>query len=91
MKTALLITSLDGWRGDARLYKLSEPHEGFEYVIVSAIQQAFDTLRPETYIFGATPEGSAVNYLELEGSFRGSMDHELALANVGYTITEAVA
>lgn len=90
MKTALHITNLKGWRGDARLYQLSEPHEGFEYVIVSAIRSAVDTLMPETYIFGATPEGKAINYLELTGSFRGGTDHSRALADAGYTITESV-
>lgn len=36
MKTATEIKRLQ-WRGDARLYELSEPHQGFKWIIVSAV------------------------------------------------------
>jgi hypothetical protein len=100
VKTATFVRNIDGWRGDARLYKLSEPvtfsswdDEGkivetqTSFVIVSAISCAFDTGRPETYIFPANEEGNPLNMEELDGSFRGDMDHKKALTDAGYTIT----
>lgn len=93
MKTATFIKQLERWRGDARLYKLSEPMaygwgdeeaEETEYVIVSAVIAPFSG--PETFIFPAREDGSAIDYLELDGSFQGALDHARALRNVGYTI-----
>jgi len=85
---ATFIRQLEGWRSDARLYHL-DPAISFEtiddmgktdYVIVSAARM----MGPETYIFPARKDGTAINMLELSGSFRGSLDHAQALLNAGY-------
>ena len=94
MKTATFIKKLKGWRGDARLYKLSEPMEygmigkdgdyKTEWVIVSAVIVPFSGA--ETYIFPSDEDGNAINYLEINGSYRGGLSHETALQNAGYII-----
>lgn len=72
-KHAEYLKSLEDWAGDARVYKLSEPHGGYDYVVVSAVVvdpfQLFKEAGPETYIFGSDSEGTVARYLELEGSF----------------------
>lgn len=76
---------LSGWTGEAKLYHLSEPLAGHQWVIVSATV-AFSS-GPETYIFGATPEGDVFNWGELPGSYRGGLDHAEALRGAGYEVT----
>lgn len=78
------------------LYQLSPPLEAkdwddnvkdvHEYVVVSAVN-AMDT-GAETYIFPADSEGKITDWLELDGSFKGALDHAEALANAGYEIKE---
>lgn len=94
----LVINKLDGWNGDARLYKLSVPmkyqelYEQVEkdcgYVIVSAVIAPYSG--PETYMFAAHESGEPINFLELPGSFKGHLDHELALANAGYSVATSL-
>jgi hypothetical protein len=90
MKTAKLIMNIKGWRGDARLYKLSEPVEynaeekKTKFVIVSAVHTSFSG--SETYIFPANKDGAVTDWGELEGSFRGGLDHVVALENAGFTV-----
>lgn len=84
MKTATFIKTIDGWRSDARLYSLSEPLDGHDNVIVSAVVATFSG--PETYIFAATRDGECVDFGELDGSFRGGLDHERALKSAGYGV-----
>lgn len=71
-----------------------------EYVIVSAIDPVsldglaqvlnrlcgFEDGVPETFIFPATAEGSAVNHVQLAGSFQGGKDHAKALRDAGYEV-----
>lgn len=71
--------------GDQKLYRTEPPLEGNEHVVVSAVN-AFG-MGEETYIFPADSEGAVTNWLELDGSFRGSADHERALRNAGYEVT----
>ncbi len=54
-----------------------------EYVVVSSIVAPYSG--PETYIFAADETGKIVEWMELEGSFRGEPDHGRALRNAGYT------
>jgi hypothetical protein len=54
------------------------------YVVVSAAI-TFDQ-GSETFIFPSDKEGNVTNWGELEGSFRGSLDHEKALNNAGYDL-----
>ena len=67
-----------------RLYRLSVPmknseDESFDYALFSG---------PETYIFGADAEGNVLRWGELEGSFRGDIDHARALRGAGYTVID---
>jgi hypothetical protein len=55
-----------------------------EYVVVSAVVATFSG--PETYIFPADKDSKVLNWLELNGSFRGALDHAEALKGAGYTI-----
>jgi hypothetical protein len=76
-----MIRKLDGFTGDARLYKLATPvdYQGrtTEYVIASATVVPFGG--PETYIFAADKDGNILNWLELPGSYKGGLDHEEAM------------
>jgi len=86
------------WQGKATLYKVEPPmeYEDYDdklekymtrttsYVIVSAVD-AYLT-GPETYIFPATNAGKVKDWGEMEGSFRGALDHEMALDNAGYGV-----
>lgn len=93
-KTAQLIKPLTGYQGQASLYKLDPPmieeHWGdrpdtaHEFVIVSAADVMFSG--PETYIFPATEDGEIASWGELEGSFKGALDHAMALEGAGYTV-----
>lgn len=85
MKTAKFVRDLDGFTGEARFYELSEPLDSHRFVIVSAIT-VLGT--PETYIFGANPDGSIKGWLELDGSYKGGLDHNKALNGAGYEVTK---
>jgi len=93
MNQAIFIKNLEGWNGDARLYKLVPPMnhvsydnvvETHEYVAVSAVTVPWSG--SETYIFAADEHGHVENYVELEGSFNGDLDHERALHGAGYEV-----
>jgi hypothetical protein len=96
-KTATFIRRLEGFQGDARLYRVDPPVERIDwssgeekqtlhdYVVVSAVVAMFSG--PETYIFPASADGEVVDWLELNGSFRGGLDHGSALGQAGYAIT----
>ena len=43
---------------------------------------------PETYIFGADKDGEILSWMELDGSFRGDLNHREALLKAGYELTE---
>lgn len=96
MKTAKFIKQLDGFRGYAALYELSEPvtYESMDgeefttdFVVVSAVS-VFDVVYPvsETFAFPAMQTGKVINYLELEGSERGTCSHKTVLENMGYSL-----
>lgn len=61
-----------------------EPVRDVSYVIVSAVDVPFSG--PETLIFEGDADGNIIDFCDLEGSFRGDMDHEQALRNVGYEV-----
>jgi hypothetical protein len=96
MNIAHKIKSLDDFRGEAFLFRMEPPLEGYPYVVVSAINpkimegmgQFKDLFQPETYIFGADPDGTVLDWHELPGSFQGAMDIPRALAQAGYEIKE---
>lgn len=98
MNIAHKIKSLDNFRGEAILFRMEPPLEGYPYVVVSAIspkpvevlgEMVTVVLRPETYIFGADSDGTVLDWHELPGSFQGAMDIPRALAGAGYEIQEA--
>ena len=83
---ATFIKKLEGFTGDARLFRCDPPLAASKFVIVSAVMAMFSG--PETYIFPATKDGKIANWGELPGSFRGALDHNEALENAGYTVAE---
>lgn len=83
-RLATKVRDLTGWRGHASLYRLSTPLDGHDFVIVSAVNAMFSG--PETYIFPAYESGEQKNFGELDGSFRGALDHAEALRGAGYEV-----
>lgn len=93
MNTATKIRKAKNMSGDASLYKLSEPLEGNEYVIVSAVnlEVSLGMILPEwqkteTYIFPADEDGEVIDWSELPGSQKGTLDHADALRDAGYEV-----
>ena len=69
---------------------VKETHES-TYVVVSAIpgiaiKGIVVNPMPETYIFPADNTGHITSWTELKGSFKGSMNHQQAINNMGYTL-----
>jgi hypothetical protein len=64
-----------------RLYRL----EDGSHVVVSALNAPCG---PETYIFEADAQGNITNWTELDGSFRGGLDHQAALTNAGHQLED---
>lgn len=89
-KTATLINGkMNRGTGEMRLYRVDPPMDDdrggtTEYVVVSATIAMFSG--PETYLFPADADGEITSWGELEGSFRGALDHEAALQNAGYEV-----
>lgn len=98
-KTAKLIKDMsEDFRGNAALYSVSPPipygidwddeDEKYlysaDFVIVSAANVIFTG--PETYIFPASADGEVLNWIELDGSYRGGLDHKIALRRAGYKL-----
>lgn len=89
MKTARYIKNAEGFKGDAKIYELSEPVSYGDdaltsHVVVSAVN-VFG-LGDETYIFPCDENGEVLSWLELEGSRKGTLDHEYVLNNQGYEV-----
>lgn len=97
-KATMIIESLPGMQGEVAIFKLEPAYkdddewadiETVEYVAISTIGMAFDTGRPETYIFPADVEGNIISWGELKGSFQGGgkdlvEDRKKALNGLGY-------
>lgn len=95
METATYIKTLDGFRGNAALYRLSKPLGGysddektFEFVVASASRIPY-VGGTETYLFGADADGNVVDWCELPGSVKNTLDHADALRRAGYEIRAA--
>ena len=91
--TATFIKTLNDWRGDARLYELSQPvaydgessePEHAHHVVVSAVNVTHSG--PETFIFPARADGSVRDFGEMPGSFSGALDHERAIREAGWVL-----
>jgi hypothetical protein len=94
-RTATLVRSLEGFAGDARLYRLSACVKyGYgkvveaDHIVVSAAIVQYSG--PETYIFAADAEGKILDWTELPGSFKGSLNHARALREAGFSAVEEV-
>lgn len=96
MKTATYIRDVHPTAtGRMKLYRLSksveydapaeEDSRQTDHVVVSA---ANTYSGPETYIFPANEGGDILSWLELDGSFRGGLDHQQALKNAGYKVID---
>lgn len=85
-KIATFIKDMTSRTATQKLYRMSPPHEGHEHVVSSGVASAFDTGLPETYLFGAEADGKVISYSELDGSFRGSVDHDEAIRSAGYEV-----
>jgi hypothetical protein len=85
---ATFVKKADGFVGNAELFRLERPKTEngvrFQFIVVSTIKEAYDTHRPETYIFPAYSNGKVLNWRELKGSFQGAMDISKALRDGGY-------
>lgn len=67
------------------VYRLSPPADSIhEHVVVSAVAVPFTGA--ETYIFPGESDGTITDFMELEGSYRGGLDHEHALRGLGYEV-----
>lgn len=66
-----------------QLYRLDPPLDGHEYVVVSAATVMGE---PETYIFPSDADGNVTSWGELDGSFKGALDHQAALRGAGYDL-----
>jgi hypothetical protein len=100
MNVATFVRDLDGFAGSAKLFKVDPPMEWSRYtaereekhkadfVIVSAVVVLFGGVGggPETYIFPSDEEGKVVDWLEMDGSYKGGLSHEKALKNAGYKV-----
>jgi hypothetical protein len=74
---------------EGRIYKLDPPMADYfdnltEYVLVSAATVPFSG--PETFIFPCDADGEVDNWMEMDGSYIGGLNHEIALLNAGYTV-----
>lgn len=67
-----------------RVYQLDPPLSGHEYVVVSAAIVPLSG--PETYIFPSDAAGTVTAWGELDGSYRGGLDHAEAMRRAGYEI-----
>ena len=90
MKTATFLKNLTDWKGKAKLYKLSEPVEAddstmVDHVVVSAVVSEYDGM-PETYIFPCDSDGEVMNFGELNGSYKGGLNHARALKGAGFKV-----
>lgn len=65
-----------------RVYRLEPGGPLPEFVCVSAIVAMFSG--PETYVFACDAEGEITDFSDLEGSYRGGLDHDEALRGAGY-------
>ncbi len=87
MNKATFVKNIEGWNGDARLYRVDvAPSDAptASFLIVSAVSTV---IAAETYIFPATESGEVIDWLELDGSQKGIVSHEQALHDAGYELT----
>lgn len=80
--TAMFIKDVHGMRGEVKMFRLDPPLYGNQLVVVSAATVPYSG--PETYIFACDGQGKVTDWMELDGSYSGGLDHERALRQAGY-------
>ena len=99
LNTAELLKDVSSdFKGEAKLYKLSEPVKytgGYgderkkrqtKFVVVSSISAAPDHGGSETFIFPADATGKVQDWGELTGSDRGNVTHKHVLSSLGFNL-----
>lgn len=92
---AIFIKALTNMRSAARLYRVEppavvgggyndEPVKTTDHIVVSAVIAPYTG--PETYIFAADEHGNITDWGEMDGSQRGTLDHEDVLRAAGYEV-----
>lgn len=94
MKKARLIgeAAFGRSKGQAKLWKVEPPVEyGYgdemkttSYIATSAVIVPYSGA--ETYVFPCDADGRVLNWAELDGSYRGGLDHLEAIRGAGYEI-----
>ena len=89
MKTAKRIRKLEGFTGEAWLYKVNpamkfNDTEKTNFVVSSAAIATFSG--PETLIFPANKKGKIIHWGELNGSGRGFLNCDKAIKRAKYKI-----
>jgi len=89
MKAKFIKDVSENFTGIAKLYSVNPPVKDYEgneynYVVSSGTNVMFSG--PETYVFPADENGNVLDWGELDGSFKGSIDCEQAIINMGYEI-----
>jgi hypothetical protein len=87
---ATFVRDVDGMRGSAKLWQTSEPYSypsddwrgedekrGTTTYVISSAVDAYGG--PETYLFPSDESGEILDWLELDGSYRGGLDHVRAI------------
>lgn len=92
--TAKYLFTLNHWRGNARVYKLSRSvhwrdaqrkRHTTAYVVVSTANNVL-TGRPETLIFPCKKDGTPKSFMDMKGSFWGGWNHKLAIEKAGWIL-----
>jgi len=83
--TAIFIKDMATPTAAQKLYRMSPPHHGHEHVVSSAVI-VFG--HPETYLFGSDADGTITHWGELDGSLKGTLDHEEAIREAGYVVVK---
>ena len=81
-RKAEFVMDLKGFTGLAKLYRINPPvnygdGKKADFIVASAIN-AFDA-GPETYLFPSDEAGHILDWAELEGSYKGGLDHQEAI------------
>ena len=80
---AKFIKDLNGFTGTAKLWELNPPFKKrIKFVVTSATLVPFSG--PETYVFQSDENGEVKKWTELSGSYRGGLDHGIAIRGLGY-------
>lgn len=98
-KTAMFLRDVsENFKGTARLYRVKPKAVWYEwpedsdkrvrrttrFIVTAATEVPYSG--PETYIFPADRSGKVKDWGELEGSYKGGLDHDEAIQRAGYTL-----